>query len=135
MTIRFQSLGGSSTPAAVPVIITAAASDLTTPLTAGSGKAYMPHPNAYNITEVSFMLVTPQTSGSTFTVDLFKNGVSILSTKITITNGDQFSIDAITQPVISTTLIEPTDEFRSEVIAIGDGTAKGLIIMVKGEEV
>lgn len=135
MTIRFQSLGGSSTPAAVPVIITAAASDIATPLTAGSGKAYMPHPNAYTLLNVGFQLVTPQTSGSTFTVDIFKNGVSILSTKITITNGDQFSWDAITQPVISDTSISPTDEIRSEIIAIGDGTAKGLIIMLIGEEV
>jgi len=133
--IRFQSLGGSSAPTAVPVIITAAGSDVSTPLTAGSGKAYMPHPNAYNLLNVGFFLVTPQTSGTTFTVDIFKNGVSILSTKITITNGDQFSWDAITQPVISDPSISPTDEVRSEIIAIGDGTAKGIIIMLIGEEV
>lgn len=70
-----------------------------------------------------------QTSGSQVTVDINRNGTSILSTRITIDNGDDSSIFAATQPVlVGTPGFAPFDKLTIDVDQIGDGTAKGLIV-------
>jgi len=81
-----------------------AASDETTPLFAGTAKVTLRAPYAMTITGVTADLVTAQTAGSIFTVDIKINGVSILSTKITIDNTEDTSVTAAIPPVLSSTL-------------------------------
>jgi hypothetical protein len=84
---------------------------------------------AYPFTAMSVQayLTNPCASG-TFTVDINKNGVSILSTKITITAGERNSLSAAVQPVISDGDFEAGDEITIDVDDAGDGSASGLIV-------
>jgi hypothetical protein len=114
-----------------PVII--ACSDETTALTAGTGKVTFRMPFAYTLTEVPrASLTTAQTSGNIFTVDINEGGTSVLSTKITIDNGEKTSVTAATQPVVSDTSIANDAEITIDIDQIGDGTAKGLKVTLIG---
>lgn len=115
-----------------PIEIQLAASDLTTALTTGIIKAYDRSPSAFTLTEVRAALITPQTSGSIFTVDINQNGTSLLSTKLTIDNGEKTSKTATTSAVISTSAISDDSEITIDIDQIGDGTAKGLLITLIG---
>ena len=108
------------------------ASDLTTALTTGTGKGVFFMPYAMTVLEVFAGLATPQTSGSTFTVDINEAGVSILSTKITIDNGEDTSLTAATPPVISDTALAKGAKITIDIDALGDGTAKGLVVVISG---
>jgi hypothetical protein len=77
-------------------------------------------------------LLTAQTSGTIFTVDINESGVSILSTKLTIDNTEKTSVTAATPAVISDTAIGDDSEITIDVDQIGDGTAKGLIVTLIG---
>jgi hypothetical protein len=112
--------------------IQAACSDLTTPITVSTDKVYIPIAANFTLTEVIAFLSTPQVSGSLFTVDIKLNGVSILSTLITIENGDNSSVTATIPPVISTTIISKNDIVTVDVTQIGDGTGAGLIVTLIG---
>lgn len=109
-----------------------ACSDETTALTAGTSKITFPMPVGVTLSEVSAFLVTAQTSGSIFTVDINSGGTSILSTKITIDNTEQSSTTAATPPVISTTTLANGAIVTVDIDQIGDGTAKGLKVILKG---
>lgn len=109
-----------------------AASDETLALTVGTNKVTLPMPYSMTAVEVRGFLVTPQTSGTIFTADIKKNGVSILSTLITIDNGERTSKTAAIPPVISTSALTDDDVITVDVTQIGDGTAKGLKILIKG---
>ena len=113
------------------VILGIAASDETTALTAGAGKITFRMPHVITLTEVRASLVTAQTSGNIFTVDILKGGVSILSTKLTIDNGEKTSTSA-TPSVISDTSLTDDSEMSISITQIGDGTAKGLKIWLIG---
>jgi hypothetical protein len=110
----------------------AAASDLTTAITVGTNKVYIPLPTSFTLTEVRAFLSTPQTSGSIFTVDINLNGVSILSTKLTIDNNENSSKTATTPAVISNTTMTDDGIISIDVDQIGNGTAKGLIVTLIG---
>jgi hypothetical protein len=118
--------------AALPVEIQVACSDETTALTAGTAKVTFRMPHAMTVTSVRASLTTAQTSGSIFTVDINEDGVSILSTKLTIDNTEKTSTTAATAPVISDTALADDAEITVDVDQIGDGTAKGLKITIKG---
>ena len=118
--------------AALPVEIQVACSDETTALTAGTAKVTFRMPHAMTVTSVRASLTTAQTSGSIFTVDINEGGVSILSTKLTIDNTEKTSTTAATAPVISDTALADDAEITVDVDQIGDGTAKGLKITIKG---
>lgn len=113
-------------------VIQAACSDETTAITATTDKITFRTSYAMTVTEVRASLTTTQASGNIFTVDIHKNGVTILSTKITIDNGEETSVTALTAPVISVTSIADDDEITVDVDQIGDGTAKGLKVTIIG---
>jgi hypothetical protein len=113
-------------------VIQAAASDLITPVAAGTNKAVFRAPFDMVVTEVRASLATAQTSGSIFTVDINVNGSSILSTKLTIDNGEKTSTTATTPAVISTPAVSSDAEITVDVDQVGDGTAKGLVITLIG---
>jgi len=58
--------------------------------------------------------------------------VSILSTKLTIDNGESTSITAATPAVVSDTLIAKGSKVTVDIDQIGDGTAKGLLVTLIG---
>jgi len=84
------------------------------------------------VTSVRASLSTAQTSGSIFTVDINEAGNTILSTKLTIDNTEKTSVTAATPPVISDTALADDAEITIDVDQVGDGTAKGLKITIKG---
>jgi hypothetical protein len=110
-----------------------ACSDETTALTAGTAKVTFRMPYGMNpITEVFATLTTAQSSGNIFTVDINKNGVSILSTKITIDNNEKQSQAAAIPPVLSDTAFVKHQEVSIDIDQIGNGTATGLKVMING---
>lgn len=112
--------------------IIVAASDETTPLTTGAGKVTFRMPYAFALTEARASLTTAQTSGSIFTVDVNEGGSSILSTKITIDNGEKTSTTAAGAPFLSDTTLADDAEITIDIDQVGDGTAKGLKVTLIG---
>lgn len=117
---------------AIPCEVQLAASDESTALTAGTAKISFRMPFAMTVTEVRASLVTAQASGSIFTVDINEAGTSIISTKITIDNTELTSTTAATPPVISDNSLADDALITVDIDQIGDGTAKGLKILLKG---
>lgn len=115
-----------------PCEIQLAASDETTAITTGTAKVTFRMPYDMTVTEVRASLSTAQTSGNIFTVDINQTGVTILSTKLTIDNTEKTSLSAVTPPVISSTSLNDDAEITIDVDQVGDGTAKGLKITIKG---
>lgn len=111
-----------------------AASDETTALSAGVDKVVFRMPYAFTVTEVRASLSTAQASGSTFTVDIHESGVSILSTRITIDNTEETSTTAAAPAVISDPALADDAEISIDIDTIGDGTAKGLKVMLIGRK-
>jgi hypothetical protein len=132
VTVNLYSIVYSNTENPGMKIIQVACSDETTAITATTNKITFRAPQAMTVTAVRASLTTPQTSGNIFTVDIHKNGTTILSTKITIDNGEETSVTAATQPVISVTSIADDDEITVDVDQIGDSTAKGLKVAIIG---
>lgn len=112
--------------------IAVAASDEATPLTAGTGKVTFHMPYAFVVTGVKASLTTAQTSGSILTIDINEAGTSILSTKLTIDNGEKTSATAVTPAVISDAALAADAEITVDLDQIGDGTATGLKVYVTG---
>lgn len=109
-----------------------AASDETTALTTGTSKVTFRMPYAFTLTAVRASLATAQTSGSIFTVDINEGGSSILSTKLTIDNTEKTSTTAATPAVISDTSLADDAEITIDIDQVGDGTAKGLKVVLIG---
>lgn len=111
------------------------ASDETTALTAGNGKTTFRMPYAFTVTAVRASLTTAQTgngAGGIFTVDINEGGASILSTKLTIDNTEKTSTSANTPAVISDPSIADDAEVTVDIDQVGDGTAKGLKVVLIG---
>lgn len=123
---------GISSWSSLPAEITAAASDETTALTTGTAKVTFRVPHAINLTSIRASLTTAQTSGSIFTVNVKKGGISLLSTLITIDNGERTSTTAVTPPALATSIVEDDAEITIDINQIGDGTAKGLKVTLIG---
>ena len=115
-----------------PCEIQLAASDETTALTAGTAKVSFRMPFAMTLTEVRASLVTAQASGTIFTVDVNKAGLGILSTRLTIDNTELTSVTAATPPVISDSALADDALITIDIDIVGDGTAKGLKVLLKG---
>jgi hypothetical protein len=130
-TINNTSILGSGNYA-TPFELVVAASDETTALTAGTAKITFRMPRAVTLTAVRASLTTAQASGSIFTVDINEGGTSILSTKLTIDNTEKTSTTAATPPVISDTSLADDSEITIDIDQIGNGTAKGLKVMLIG---
>lgn len=112
--------------------IVVACSDETTALSAGTAKVTFRMPYAMTVTEVRASLSTVQAAGNTLTVDINEAGSSILSTEITIDNGDETSLDATTPPVISDATLANDAKITIDLDQIGDGSAKGLKVIING---
>ena len=109
-----------------------AASDETTALTTGTSKITFRMPYAFTVSAVRASLTTAQTSGSIFTVDINDGGTTILSTKLTIDNTEKTSTTAATPAVISDTALADDAEITIDIDQVGDGTAKGLKVVLIG---
>lgn len=82
---------------------------------------------------ITACLLAPQTSGNILTLDLLKNGVSILQSKITISNGSYTSVGAATPP----SLVPGSDVFakgdRLEVVCTSAGAGgRGTKVILMG---
>jgi hypothetical protein len=133
--MQMQSLLGNAPTASVvgmPFELVVACSDLTTALTTGTAKNTFPWPRNVTLSSVHAFLVTPQTSGSIFTVDVNEAGSTILSTKITIDNGETDSTTAAAAPVLSDTGLAAMAKITVDIDQVGDGTAKGLYLVFVG---
>jgi hypothetical protein len=89
-------------------------------------------PHAMTLTGVRASLSTAQASGSIFTVDINEGGTSVLSTKLTIDNTEKTSTTAATAAVISDSALADDAEITIDIDQIGDGTAKGLKVVLIG---
>lgn len=112
-------------------VLTVAASDENTALTAGTAKVTFRVP-AVTLSEVRASLTTAQASGSTFTVDINEAGTSILSTKLTLDNTEKTSVTAATPAVISDVNLADDAEITIDIDTVGDGTATGLKVTLLG---
>jgi len=112
--------------------IVVAASDETTALTTGAAKVTFRMPYAFTLTAVRASLTTAQASGSIFTVDINESGTTILSTKLTIDNTEKTSTTAAAAAVISDAALSDDAEITIDIDQIGDGTAKGLKVVLIG---
>jgi len=108
-----------------------ACSDLTSDITAGTSRGYFRAPFRFRVTDVRASLLTAAESG-TFTVDINRNGVTILSTKLTIDATEKTSVTAATPAVISDEYVNLDDEITIDVDDAGTG-ARGLIVTIIGE--
>lgn len=109
-----------------------ACSDESTALTAGTAKVTFRMPYAMTLSQVRASLSTAQTSGSILTVDINEGGASILSTKLTVDNTEKTSVTAATPTVISDSSLANDAEITIDIDQVGDGTAKGLKVMLLG---
>jgi hypothetical protein len=112
--------------------IIVAASDETTALTTGTAKVTFRMPYAFTLAAVRASLTTAQASGSILTVDINDSGTTILSTKLTIDNTEKTSTTATTPAVISDTSLADDTEITIDINQVGDGTAKGLKVVLIG---
>ena len=108
--------------------------DDATALATGTGKAYFDLPYAFTLTSVRATLATAQSSGSIVTVDVNKNGTSVLSTKLTVDNNETSSTSAATPAVISTSAFADGDRVTVDIDQIGNGSAKGLVVYLIGTQ-
>ena len=84
------------------------------------------------LNQVRASLSTAQSSGSIFTVDINDGGTSVLSTKLTIDNTEKTSTTAATPAVISDSTLAANAEITIDIDQVGDGTAKGLKVILSG---
>jgi len=115
-----------------PVDICLVCSDEATPITAGTGKATFHLPFAFTVVSVFGELSTVQASGNIFTVDVNEAGTTILSTKLTIDNSEETSATAATPAVVSDAALAQYAKITVDVDQIGNGTAKGLKVWLRG---
>ena len=120
--------GGGSTITAIPI----ACSDESTSLTAGIDKVTFRMPYAMELSEVRASLTVAQVGGSLLTVDINAAGTSILSTRLTVDNGEKTSTTAATPAVISDTALADDAEITIDIDQVGDGTAAGLKVYLIG---
>lgn len=110
-----------------------ACSDETTDLTTGI-KSTWRTPYAFTVTGVRASVGTAPT-GANITVDILQNGVSILSTNITIDATEKTSVSAATQPVILTSALTDDSEITINLTVIGSTIAgAGLKCTILGHE-
>lgn len=112
-----------------------ACSDEDTALTAGTNKVTFRMPYGFTLSAVRASLATAQVSGSILTVDINEGGATVLSTKLTIDNTEKTSTTAATAAVISDTALADDAEITIDIDQVGDGTAKGLKVVLIGVKV
>ena len=110
-----------------------ACSNETTDLTTGV-KAEWRTPYAFTVTGVRCGVTTAPT-GSTIEVDILQNGVSILTTNLTIDVSEKTSVSAAIPPVILTSALTDDSIITFSIIQIGSTIAgTGLKVTIIGNE-
>lgn len=113
-------------------VLMVAIGDETTALTSGTAKVTFRMPWALTVTAVRASLTTASASGGPVTVDINETGSgSILSTLLTIDDGEKTSTTAATPAVISDTALADDAEITIDVDDEGSG-AKGLKVYIIG---
>jgi hypothetical protein len=107
---------------AVQDIYIIACSDETTDLTNGTAKVTFRMPTAGTLTAVK-ATVTTAPVGSDLIVDINEAGTSVLSTKLSIDDGEKTSETAATPPVISDSALADDAEITIDIDQVGSGTA------------
>jgi len=107
---------------AVNDIYVIACSDETTALTTGTGKVTFRMPSAGTLTAVK-ATVTTAPVGSALIVDINEAGTTLLSTKLSIDDGEKTSSTAATPPVISDSALADDAEITIDIDQVGSGTA------------
>lgn len=115
---------------AIPV----ACSDESTALTTGAAKVTFRMPFAFTLTAVRASVTTAPT-GANIIVDINVTGTgSILSTRITIEATEKSSVDATTQPVISSASLADDAEITIDIDQVGSTVAgAGLKVYLIGQ--
>ena len=110
-----------------------------TNIATGTGKASFIMPYGMVLNSVAdggiyASLAVAQATGSVVTVDVNRNGTSILSTKLTFDNNEKTTKTAATPPVFDTggTILYAGDEITIDVDQIGTANAKGLTVYLVG---
>lgn len=117
-----ENLGVSNTP------FTFALSDETTEITTGTAKITFRVPYACTLTDVRASLTTASSSGLP-TFDINENGVSVLSTKLTIDANEKTSTTATTPVVISDSSLADDAEITIDIDVAGTGATGAKITM------
>jgi len=99
-----------------------ACSDETTALTTGTAKATFRMPTAGTLTAVK-ATVTTAPAGSALIVDINEGGTSVLSTKLSVDDGEKTSATAATPAVISDSALANDAEITIDIDQVGSGTA------------
>jgi len=99
-----------------------ACSDETTALTTGTGKVTFRMPTAGTLTAVKATLTTAP-AGSALIVDINEGGTSVLSTKLSVDDGEKTSATAATPAVISDSALANDAEITIDIDQVGSGTA------------
>jgi hypothetical protein len=113
-----------------PVTLQLACSDLVTALIVAASVGYVRAPHAFTLTAVRASVLVASSSGLP-TVNIKKNGVTVLSTNLSINSGAYTSVGATTPAVISVPAIADDDLLTIDVTVAGTGT-KGLIVSLIG---
>jgi len=129
MATGFHLVNANLTPREAFII---ACSDRITPITAGTNKASFRMPYPFMTDQVYAELGSGQAGGTIFTIDVNASGVSMLSTPITIDNGEFDSATAATPPVISNPYLGSRTLVSVDVDQIGSSGSAGLIVQLIG---
>ena len=110
-----------------------ACSDETSGLAAGTAKASFRMPYDFTITDIRAAVNTAPTGTTLLTVDVGKNGTSILYTKLTFDAGEVTTTTAVAQRVITDTAVVDDDLIRFDIISVGNSVAgAGLKVSITG---
>jgi hypothetical protein len=99
-----------------------ALSDDVTPITTGTGKITIRAPFAMTLTKIPRASLSVASTSGIPTVDIKENGVSILSTKLTIDANEKTSTTAATVAVLSDTSIADDAEITFDINVAGSGS-------------
>jgi len=105
----------------IPVVIQLTVSDEITSLTTGTAKVTFRMPHDMTLTGVRASLTIAGTTSGLTTVDINENGVSILSTKITLDLNEKTSMTALNAAVISDSSLANDSEITIDIDTISGG--------------
>lgn len=111
-------------------IVQFSCSDLVTPLTQAENVGYVRAARAFTLREVRASLLVGSESGAV-EIDILLNGSSMLSTKLTIDQGETTSVTAQTPAVIETSSVSDDDLITVNIDDPGSN-ALGLIVTLIG---
>lgn len=124
--------GGGSSPGVVPERVNVSLSDMNTDVTVGTGKAFWIAPSDGLLSDFFVGLGVAPSSSGVVTVDVKKNGTTMLATLPNIEATESTSLTGVAA-VIGTPSFQRGDILTFDVVAAGTG-AKGLqaVLMING---